>query len=74
MKKIYLTDFLVYQISRGQSQSFELGGTSGKDTINLIDALGKNKVNGLLRVNINQVLALLLIKKLKKENILIIVK
>ena len=44
MKKIYLIlIFLVYQISRGQSQSFEMGGSTGKDTMNVIDALGKKQ-------------------------------
>ena len=44
MKKIYLIlVFLVSQISHGQSQSFESGGLAGKDTINLIDVLGKKQ-------------------------------
>ncbi len=43
MKKIYLIlIFLVYQVSRAQSQSYEFGATN-KDTINLIDALGKKQ-------------------------------
>ena len=49
MKKIYLIlIFLVYQISRGQSQSFELGA-NGKDTINLIDVLGKKQGKWIVR-------------------------
>jgi antitoxin component YwqK of YwqJK toxin-antitoxin module len=43
MKKIYLIlVFLVYQVSLAQSQSYELGA-NGKDTLNLIDALGKKQ-------------------------------
>ena len=44
MKKIYLIlIFLVYQVSRGQSQSFEWGGPNNKDTNNLNDVLGKKQ-------------------------------
>lgn len=50
MRKVYfIFIFLVYQISQAQSQSFEIGGTSGKDTINLIDALGKKQGNWILK-------------------------
>lgn len=50
MRKIYfILIFLVYQISQAQSQSYELGGTSGKDTINLIDALGKKQGQWILK-------------------------
>jgi len=50
MKKTYfILIFLVYQISQGQSQSYELGGATGKDTINLIDALGKKQGKWILR-------------------------
>jgi antitoxin component YwqK of YwqJK toxin-antitoxin module len=43
MKKIYLIlIFLVYQVSQAQSQSYELGA-NGKDTFNLVDALGKKQ-------------------------------
>lgn len=50
MKKIYLIIiFLVYQVSQAQSQSYELGGPSGKDTLNLIDALGKKQGKWILR-------------------------
>lgn len=49
MKKIYLIlIFLVYQISRGQSQSYELA-TNGKDTLNLIDALGKKQGKWIIK-------------------------
>jgi antitoxin component YwqK of YwqJK toxin-antitoxin module len=44
MKKIYfLFIFLVSQIIHSKSQSYELGGISGKDTINKSDALGKKQ-------------------------------
>ncbi len=50
MKKIYfILIFLVYQISQGQSQSYEFGGPNNKDTINLIDALGKKQGKWILR-------------------------
>lgn len=50
MKKIYfILIFLVYQISRGQSQSYELGGPNNKDTFNLIDALGKKQGKWIIR-------------------------
>ena len=50
MKKIYLIlVFLVSQISHGQSQSFESGGPAGKDTINLIDVLGKKQGKWVIR-------------------------
>lgn len=49
MKKTYfILIFLVYQISQGQSQSFEVAGPN-KDTINLIDALGKKQGKWILR-------------------------
>lgn len=49
MKKIYLIlIFLVYQISRGQSQSYELAA-NGKDTLNLIDALGKKQGKWIIK-------------------------
>ncbi|MBS1634863.1 MAG: toxin-antitoxin system YwqK family antitoxin [Bacteroidetes bacterium] len=48
MKKFYLIlVFLVYQIGQAQSQSYELG--SNKDTINLIDAVGKKQGKWILR-------------------------
>ena len=48
MKKFYLIIiFLVYQISRGQSQSYEMG-TKG-DTINLIDILGKKQGKWIIK-------------------------
>lgn len=48
MKKFYLIlIFLVYQISQAQSQSYELA--NGKDTINLIDAVGKKQGKWILR-------------------------
>jgi antitoxin component YwqK of YwqJK toxin-antitoxin module len=47
MKKTYLIFvFLIYQMSQAQSQSYEL---NGKDTINLIDALGKKQGKWILR-------------------------
>ncbi len=50
MKKTYfILIFLVYQISQGQSQSYEFGGPNNKDTINLIDALGKKQGKWILR-------------------------
>jgi len=50
MKKIYLVlIFLVYQISHAQSQSFEWGGPNNKDTINLIDVLGKKQGKWIVR-------------------------
>ena len=48
MKKIYfIFVFLVYQISQGQSQSYELGAKG--DTLNLIDALGKKQGKWILK-------------------------
>ncbi len=50
MKKLYfILIFLVYQVSRGQSQSYEMGGASGKDTINLIDVLGKKQGKWIIK-------------------------
>lgn len=50
MKKTYfLFIFLVYQISHGQSQSYEFGGSLGKDTINLTDVQGKKQGKWILR-------------------------
>lgn len=50
MRKVYfILIFLVYQMSQAQSQSYEFGGTSGKDTINLIDALGKKQGQWVLK-------------------------
>ena len=50
MKKIYLIlIFLVSQVSRGQSQSYEMGGPTGKDTINLIDVLGKKQGKWIIK-------------------------
>ena len=50
MRKVYfILIFLVYQISQAQSQSYEFGGPSGKDTINLIDALGKKQGQWILK-------------------------
>jgi len=49
MKKIYLIlIFLVYQVSQAQSQSYELGA-NGKDTLNLIDALGKKQGKWIIK-------------------------
>ena len=48
MRKTYLIFiFLVYQISQGQSQSYEVE-TNG-DTLNLIDALGKKQGKWILK-------------------------
>lgn len=50
MRKVYfILIFLVYQMSQAQSQSYEFGGASGKDTINLIDALGKKQGQWVLK-------------------------
>ncbi len=50
MKKIYLIlIFLLYHFSKAQSQSYEFGGATGKDTINLIDALGKKQGQWILK-------------------------
>ena len=50
MRKVYfILIFLVYQMSQAQSQSYEFGGASGKDTINLIDALGKKQGQWILK-------------------------
>ncbi len=50
MKKFYfIFIFLVYKISVAQSQAYELAGASGKDTINLIDALGKKQGKWVLK-------------------------
>lgn len=50
MRKVYfILIFLVYQMSQAQSQSYEFGGLSGKDTINLIDALGKKQGQWILK-------------------------
>ncbi len=50
MKKIYfITIFLIYQIGIAQSQSYEFAGPTGKDTINLIDALGKKQGKWILK-------------------------
>jgi len=50
MRKVYfILIFLVYQMSQAQSQSYELAGPSGKDTINLIDALGKKQGQWVLK-------------------------
>jgi antitoxin component YwqK of YwqJK toxin-antitoxin module len=49
MKKIYfLMIFLGYQISQGQSQSFEFA-PNGKDTLNLIDVLGKKQGKWIIK-------------------------
>lgn len=47
MKKVYIfLIFFIYQVSQGQSQSYEM---NGKDTINLIDFQGKKQGKWIVR-------------------------